>query len=57
MRFTDEIWSIPPEEREEALDTFTPAEMRQLARGYAVTAEAVADYLGAECVLIVEEEE
>lgn len=45
-----EMLAIPPEKREEAFKDFSEQEIRTLAKGFAVTAEAVAYYLGQDYV-------
>jgi len=45
MRTRDELWSVPLNERTSVFASLTEEEIRELAKGYAVTAEAVADYL------------
>ena len=51
MRTRQELMAIPLEDREEALMGFTGGEMRQLTRGYAVSAEAITEYLHEEAIV------
>jgi len=44
-RSREELLNILPEDRSEAFESFTQEEIDNLARGYADTAQAVADYL------------
>lgn len=48
MRTRKELWAIPKDRRDSVV--LTPEEEKELARGYAITAEAMADYFGTELV-------